>query len=558
MGFGKWLRATAPLLLKGPFVRRFRLPSAIAALALLASALETLPVAAAPSAHVLRFATAEEVATLNPDLNQQLVVVWLDQMTSASLFRLDAHNALIPELATVVPTQANGGISKDGKTITLHLRKGVKWSDGQPFDGDDVAFSIAAVNNPANQIVARSGFDQITKVDQPDKFTVAVHLKAPFGAMVYTLFASNQNPQVLPKHILGGLHDINTAPFNSLPVGIGPFRYKAWKRGDEIRLEANPYYWRGKPALSEVVLKLIPDRNTVVVQLQTGELDMFYPFGGVYLPKVQAIPNIHIIRQPSYALNEILFNTTDPLFKDATVRRALRMSIDRRELRDKVGHGVGVLQNVLLPTVDPLVPKDIAFTEFDLAKANAMLDGAGWKRGGDGVREKNGRRLSIDVASSQGTPDADIQIELVRAWFKQVGAELNVQRYQSSVLFGPYGEGGILATGKFGMMFLGNLVSAPFDLENSFGCKGIPPAGQNYNRLCDPAIEPAIAKYQASYDFATRKKLLAEILRKLDDEAVAIPTVGREDLFGLNPAIKNFHPNNATPFDDMMRVDVLP
>jgi peptide/nickel transport system substrate-binding protein len=517
------------------------------------------PARATTIPHVLRFATAEEIATLNPDLNQQLVVAWLSEMTAAYLFRLDHRNALEPELATEVPTQSNGGVSRDGKTVTVHLRRGLKWSDGAPLDADDIVFSIAAENNAANNIVDRSGFDHIAKIDEPNKQTVIVHLKVPIGAIVYRLFASNQTSSaILPKHLLGSLPDINTAPFNALPIGAGPFRYKAWERGDRVELEPNPFYWRGRPSLSEVVMKLIPDRNTVLTQLQTGELDMWYPFGGAYLSRVQSIPNVHVIRQPSYANNLVLFNTTAPALKDRTVREALRFAVDRRTLRDKVSHGVGNLQNVLLPEVDPAVPKNIAFTPFDLAKANALLDAGGWKRGDDGVRSKDGVRLSIDFASSQGTPDADTAIELIRASWKEIGVEINVQRYQSSVLFGPYAAGGILATGKFGVLFLGNVVPAPFDLENEYGCSGFPPKGQNYNRFCYPPLEPLIADYARSFDSKQRAAKLSKVLHLLDDQAISIVTVGREDLFGVSDAVKNFHPNNATPFDDMMHVDVVP
>jgi peptide/nickel transport system substrate-binding protein len=533
--------------------------------AFLAGAFALAPIIAQPSPvtattipHVLRFAAAEDVATLNPDLNLQGVVLWLSQMTAAYLFRLDNKNSLVPELATVVPTQQNGGVSRDGKTITLHLRKGVKWSDGVPFDSSDVAFSIAAINNPANNIADRSGFDQIARVEEPDKFTVIVHLKTPVGAIVYRLFASNQGGALLPKHILGALPDMNTAAYNSLPVGIGPFRYKAWKRGDEIELEANPNYWRGRPALSEVIYKLIPDRNTVLTQLETGELDMWVPFGGVYLSRVSAIENLHVIRHPSYIVNQILFNTTSGPLEDRVVRQALRFAVDRQEIRDKVGHGVGIVQNVPFPEVDPEVPRDIAITPYDLAKANALLDADGWKRGADGIRVKDGQRLEVPFVSSTGTPDGDTSIEIIRSSWKQIGVDMSVQRYLSALLFGPYASGGILANGKFGAMFLGNEIAAPLDVANVYACKSFPPAGQNYYRFCDPKLEPLIARYSGTIDSSERAKLLSAILHVVDDQSIAVIAYAREDLFGVSNAVKNFAPNNATPFDDMMHVDVVP
>ena len=507
-------------------------------------------------AHTLRFATAEEVATLNPNLNAQLVVTYLSQMTAAYAFRLDGQNRLVPELATEIPTARNGGIANDGKSIRLHFRKNVRWSDGSPFNADDVAFTIGAMNNPANVVPTRSGFDQITAVEEPDKFTLVVHLKAPFGAIVPTLFGSNNSVAILPKHMLGGLHDMNNAPYNALPVGIGPFRYAAWKRGDQIELERNPYYWRGQATLDRVILKLIPDRNTVLTQLQTGEIDMWYPFGGAFLSRVEGIPNVHVIRQPSYAVNQILLNVRGPVLSERRVRQALRFAIDRRLLREKVGHGVGILQNVIVPSVDPSTPKDIAFTPFDIAKANAILDAAGWRRGADGLRAKNGNRLSILFVSSAGTPDADTSIELIRSWLSEIGAGLDVRRYQSETLFGPYSSGGILANGHFDAIFIGRVLPAPFDLTLAFGCKQFPPAGQNYGHYCNPKLDAILRSYDAAYDETQRAKLLSQALRIIDDEALVIVTTGREDLFGVINAVKNFRPNSATPFDDMLGVDV--
>ena len=248
------------------------------------------PAPATTQPHVLRYTEAEDIVGLNPVLNQQGAVSRLSSLTMAWLFRYDRRNLPEPELATVVPTQGNGGISRDGDTITFHIRKGVKWSDGQPFDADDVVFSFGVMNNSANNITSRDGFDLITKIDEPDKFTVVVHLKKPYSPFIPTFFGTGGgNPCLLPKHILGSLPSINEAPYNNLPVGIGPFRYTAWRHGDAIELEANPNYWRGLPKLKKIVYKIIPDRNTALTQLQTGEIDYWFPVGGAYLARVQAI-----------------------------------------------------------------------------------------------------------------------------------------------------------------------------------------------------------------------------------------------------------------------------
>src|SRR6202035_6014255 len=123
-------------------------------------------------AHELRIGDIQDITSLNPHLATATALGNLSQLTMAYLARYDSNHRPVPELATEIPTMANGGIGKDGKTITWHIRKGVKWSDGEPFDADDVVWSTNAVNNQANNEIGRDGWELITKMDEPDKYTV--------------------------------------------------------------------------------------------------------------------------------------------------------------------------------------------------------------------------------------------------------------------------------------------------------------------------------------------------------------------------------------------------
>lgn len=505
--------------------------------------------------HVLRYATAEDIAGLNPVLSQQTVVEQMGELTAAWLFRWDKENRPEPELATVVPTKANGGISADGKTITYHLRKNVVWSDGKPFDANDVKFSFDVFNNKANNVVSRDGFDLITKIDVPNKETVVVHMRAPYSLFIATFFASGGSGTcLLPKHILGGLPDINQAPYNNLPVGIGPFKFVRWNRGESVEMEANPSYWRGTPKLHKIVYKIIPDRNTVLTQLQTGELDLWVPFGGSFKPRVEALPNVVLARHAIYTLNHFDFNTSKPALRERVVRQALRLAVDRALLREKVGHGVGILQDSVLPAPYPGVPK-IPFVAFDLAKANRLLDGAGWKRGSDGVRAKNGVRLSVEVASSSGSPDVDTQLEIIRSSWQQIGVEMNVKRYQSSQLFESFANGGILNTGKFDVLAYGTS-SSPVDGLSQYQCKLVPPAGQNTTHYCNPKVDAILARFKTDYDFASQSRDLAAAVKLINDDVPTLITASREELYAYNKDLKNLHPNDVTFFDDFMNVDI--
>ena len=508
--------------------------------------------------HVFRVTVApSDVSTLNPHLSADADLAWLSQMTMAWLIRYDLHNNPYPELATQVPTQQNGGVSKDGLTITYHLRKGVRWSDGAPFNADDVVFSTRVVLNTANNEVGREGWDQITKIDEPDKYTVIYHLIKPFSPFVQTFFSTGAaNPCILPKHLLAQYPNINNVTYNSLPIGIGPFKYKEWVRSSKIVLLPNPSYWRGVPKLKEIDWIIIPERNTAVTQLQSHQLDMWSPVGGAYLARVQDIPGYTILRQPSYYFNHLDFNLAHAALADPAVRQALRLAIDRATVRAKIGHGVGFLQDQPASRAAPYWDSAIAFKPFDIAKANALLDQAGWRRGADGIRAKNGVRLDLDVVSTTGTPDADTQIEMIRGWWSQLGVAISVKHYPISLLLATKADGGIVNNGNFDVVFFAWGLDPIGDFSSIYGCESFPPNGQNDPHWCNQRANAAMHALYAHYDQAQRDKDDAIVQEAMDTDVPIVVTSGREDIYVYNKDLRNFHPNQVSPYDNMLDVDI--
>ena len=507
--------------------------------------------------HVLRYATAEDIVGLNPHLSQQLVVAYMSSITMGWLTKFDHDNRPYPELTTVVPTQANGGISKDGLTITYHLRHGVRWSDGAPFDADDVVFSTKAVLNPANNEVGRDGWDKITKIDEPDKYTVVYHLKEKYAAYAATFFGSGgANPCVLPKHLLGDLPNINNAPYNALPVGIGPFKYLSWRRADSVEMVPDPYYFRGQPKLQRIVFKIVPDRNTVVTQLETHEIDLWTPVSGAFYDRVKAIPGLTVLRQPSYFFGHLDFQNQHPGLDDQRVRRALRLALDRNELKQKIRHGTGIVQDNPIspkhPTFDRAVPTD----PFDLVLAAKLLDQAGWKAGPDGIRAKNGHRLNLDFATSTGTPDTDSAIELIRANWQKIGVAITVQHYPAPLMFAPYANNGIVYGGKWDVITFGWGGDPVGDLSNLYSCEQIPPAGQNDPRYCDRAVDAAMQAFKQEYDEKKRQKYSNIFQAGIAKDVPIIVLDIQEDIYAYNSDLTGFHPNQLSPFDDFMNVDI--
>lgn len=507
--------------------------------------------------HELRWAAAEDLVGLNPMVNTQATLSNLSSLTMAYLLKTGPDSRVtVPELATEVPSVANGGISRDGKTITWHLRHGVRWSDGAPFDADDVVFSTKLILDPHTNVVSHDGWDQIVKIDEPDKYTVVYHLKAPFGSFAYTYFTTGDaNPAIVPKHLLAG-KDINTDPYNSLPVGTGPFKYSRWNRGDSVELVPNPYYFRGQPKLQHIVYKLIQDRNTVLQQMRTHELDMWLPTAAHYVNELKTVDGLKIVMLPSFFWDHLDFNTQRPVARDPIVRRALRMAIDRKTINDKIRFGLFDLGESIVPPAAAQFHLDIPMTPFDIAGANELLDRDGWVRGPDGVRVKNGVRLSIEFATSTGSPDADSEIELIRNTWKQIGVDLQVKHYLASLLFATASGGGIVYGGKFDMVVFAWGGNPRQDESNIFSCGRFPPNGQNDTRFCDPVVEAAIARGRVQYDDALRVADSHLIQQRIYDDAPLIVLDSRREIYTYNDDLKNWHPNPLEPFDDMLNVDI--
>jgi len=508
--------------------------------------------------HVLRLTDEEDIETLNPLLTSDTsVTLILAPLSMGYLIRWDKNAQPIPELVTQVPTQQNGGVSKDGLTVTYHIRKGVKWSDGAPFDADDVIFSFKAVLNPNNNVTSRQGWDHITKMDEPDKYTVVLHFNKPYSPFLETFFSTaGANPALLPKHLLAQYPNLNNVPYNAKPVGIGPFMVKEWSRGSRVVLVQNPYYFRGLPKLKEIDFEIITNANTVLTELQAKSLDMFWYAPQNMVDQFAALQPFVTWAQPGYYFRHIDFNLRSPKLSDHAVREALRMAIDRPTILAKLYHNIGILQEQPAPKVSAYWDPNIQMVPFDVAKANQLLDQAGWKRGADGIRAKNGVRLDLNFVTATGTVINDQLIELVRSTWNKLGVNLTVSHYLNTLLFAQYQDGGILYRGKYDLAYYAWGQDAFGDFSSIYGCDQIPPAGQNSIFWCNRRADKAMHDFFSHYNQADRNKDDSIVMTELIKDVPTIVTLGTANLWVYNRDVKNLDPGALSPFDNFMNVDI--
>jgi peptide/nickel transport system substrate-binding protein len=318
----------------------------------------------------------------------------------------------------------------------------------------------------------------------------------------------------------------------------------------------DPNYFRGQPKLQKVVFKLIPDRNTVLQQLRTHELDLWTPVSPHYVPDIQKIDGVTLLMIPSFYYDHLDFNLSRPILRDRAVREAIRFAIDRKTLNDKVRNGIYLLSESVVPVASAYYAKDIPLVPFDLTRAGAVLEAAGWKVGPDGIRSKDGRRLALEFAAFAGSPDSDTQIELMRGWWRQAGIDLTVKRYLPSLMFNTYQAGGILYAGKYDIAAYAWGQNPVADLSNLYACNRFPPDGQNSLRYCNPEVSSLIAKAQVTYDPAERLPLIQKAQRAIVADVPTIVLDSRKEIFAFNRDLTGWHPNPIAPFDDVMNLDI--
>jgi peptide/nickel transport system substrate-binding protein len=530
-----------------------RLLAALAALVILAGA--ALP-AGAYTPHVLRFNYDEDdLSTLNPFLAAGAPIGPLNELTGAEFVRFRASGAPIPELATEIPTKANGGISADGRTITWHLRHGVKWSDGAPFSSADVTYTFRVAMNPDNNISVRTAWLRLASITAPDRYTAVFHFKKPYALFLNDYFTTASPSCVLPEHVLGPGTAINQAPYNGLPVGIGPFRYTAFNRGDDIELEANPYYWRGHAKLQRIIYKMITDENTDFTQLQTGELDLWALINGALAQRVRKLPGKGTTTTLGGIISGLYFNVTRPAVSDPRVRRALRLATDQRSVVAKIALGAGLAQRSLIASGTPDYVA-LPLLAYDPQRAAAMLDAAGWKRGADGMRSKNGVPLTVDVAIPGGYAPSANAAGLIHDDWAQIGVALTIHVWSDSSFFAPSAAGGVLQTGRFDGALFSNGGGLYASVTNYYTCDSFPPNGFNVDRYCDPRVDRLNAQYEQSFDPAERKKLAAAMQRLLDEGAPGIVFYQRLYVSAFDNRLHGYHPSLFSSWGDPLQLDI--
>ncbi|MGQ9677337.1 MAG: peptide ABC transporter substrate-binding protein [Chloroflexota bacterium] len=484
---------------------------------------------------------SQEPQGMNPILSFIEVGRGIHYALFDSPWRMSDKGELIPNLATEIPTVANGGISNDGLEYTLKLRKGVKWHDGQPFTSKDVKFTWETIMNPNLKIFTRSGYDQVEKVETPDDYTVKFKLKAPYAPFVNITL---QDMYIVPEHVLSKVADINTADFNTkAPIGTGPFKFKEWVAGSHITVEANRDYHGPGPYVDRIIYKIVPDTLMLYTQFKTGEIDII-GLQGIPVDQfadAKKLPDRVVQAIETSSFESITLNVSKPWFQDKRVRQALFYGMDLKPILEKVYLGVNPPIETYVPLASPYYNKNLPKHEYNPDKAKQLLDEAGWKLGPDGIRVKDGVRLSFDNSTTAGDNVREQAQQLLQQQWKQIGVEMKINNMPAAVVWGDF-----LRLSKFDSLMIGLAVQPDPDWLFRLHSKMIPAeggSGRNFWYYKNPEVDKLFEDGVKEVDAAKRKDIYDKVQQIIRDELPFLPMFQKARLVGYKSNLVGYSAN---------------
>ena len=487
----------------------------------------------------LRVAMAAEPGSLNPLLQLNDYENFVTRLAFDQLVTVDADGkTLVPRLAAVVPTLENGGIARDGRTITWHLRHDVRWHDGVAFTSRDVKYSFAAILDPTHNVPNRRGFDLIRSVETPDPYTVIVRMREPFAPAVTWFFGDGSQYAIVPAHVLTRAVDFNRAEFNAAPIGTGPFRLVRWLRGQELDYERFDGYYGGRPKLAKITVRFVPDEGTIVNLLRTHEIDAATLLTAPAYGRARGIPGLAFTSTPIHGAVNVLMNTTHGALRDSRVRRAIALAIDKRSLIAKLTFGTGTVASSNLPDFMWAHDPTLRPIPFDPERARTLLREAGYASQGGGIVAKDGAPLSLGLAYTIASAMDRTAVVQIQSYLRAVGIDVEPKGYDEKQIYGGYAAGGIFQRGRFDLALYGMSLGIDPDTSGRFACASIPPNGQNYSRYCNAEVDRAERAGLATFDRGARARAYAIVQRRLLADV---------------PLAFLWYPTNIDAYDDDLR-----
>ncbi|HLJ32801.1 MAG TPA: peptide ABC transporter substrate-binding protein, partial [Ktedonobacteraceae bacterium] len=494
--------------------------------------------------------------SLNPLFAGSDVGIELEAALWARPVAYDQQFHVHPDLLTEVPLPENGDVRDGGKTIIMHLRHDLRWSDGQPLLASDFQYWWRLNQDPNTGALLTSGYDQIASIDTPDTFTVVLHMKQPFGPYLFYL------PYAAPQHTWGHMNsiDLQNTPsvFQAPTITDGPYVVSKYIDGRSIIMVPNPHYRSSTfhgPFLSQLTFQAYPDINALSVAALQQQTDVSLDYMEYQLPLLAHAPSsVHVLETATAAYEHLDFNNAKPFFHDVRVRRAIQMAIDKCTLLTHVLHAPNcdraVSQVEPLPSLvyDPTIPASI----YNPAEAKTLLAQAGWTPDANGTVMRHGQSFTIRLVTTADNPLRAAIAQQVQRDLKTIGIQATIAYYPLGSFFAVYTRGGILATGNYDMsLFTYANGPEPDDEYAVYHSSQIPSTSNpylgNYGRVQDAIIDRSLTSARNTVIFADRVKDYHQFLERLADQVYMIPLFTDLNITVVSSRAQNIIPHPTQP-----------
>lgn len=504
----------------------------------------------------------QEPDNLNPMYTDMYFSGILREFYLKPAWSFDEKAQPVPVLVTEIPSTQNGGLSADGKTVTLKLRSDITWSDGQKLTADDFVFTYNMIVSEKNVPLSRYPYeDFVAGVVASDPTTVVVNFKEPFAPWLTRLFT-----YVLPKHILQPEFDakgtIDQAEWNRKPtVGLGPFVFAEWETGSHITFKANPT-WVAPAKIEQVFIRIVPDDAAQEAAILAGDTDFGVFLSSDQIAKLEAGGKVKVVALSS-GYNEAWFmnvdpKTTNPAMLDVNVRKAIAMATDRFTIvKDMLVESINPVNVNFWDTTLPFANEDLKPYPYDPEGAKKLLDAAGWTDSdGDGMRDKtiDGKKVDLKLRyiTNQRELRKNVQAVVEQQW-KLVGIGVELVNYSSDVFWNGFNDGGPQAQGLYEIAEYSSVPGGfPDGDSNGWTCdqrvSADNPDGSNTQGYCNPVIDELFKKQATTLDPGERIKIFKEIQRVMYEDAVYIGMWKDPDLWSINGRVQNVKLSGVQPF----------
>jgi peptide/nickel transport system substrate-binding protein len=467
--------------------QRFKIAGSLVIAALLGGALVLAGCGSSRTAadsDTVNFLLEAAPTNLDPRIGADAYSEHVDGLIFSSLLGHDDQMKVVPDLAESWETP-------DPRTYVFHLRHGVKFHDGRPLTSADVKFTFDSILSGAIKTPKRGSFKLVTGVDAPDENTVVFHLREPYASLLWNLSAPAVG--IVPRS--------SGAEMSQHPMGTGPFRFVNATTDEEIVLARNDDYFGGAPKIANLRLRIVPDALVRALELRKGSADA--TINSLTPDMVVTLAKKHGLvaeQQPGTSMAYLAFNFADPILAKRDVRQALAYATDRATIIRYLLRGQARPAASLLPPNHWAYEPNVQQYDYDPARAEKMLDAAGFPRGADGVR----MRLTLKTSTDESTR---LMSEAIAEQWKRVGVALELRPLEFATLYSDVTGGSFQV---YSLRWVG-ANNDPDIFEYVFSSKKMPPSGANRGHYRNPQLDALLDQARVEMDQGKRKELLSQI-----------------------------------------------